>query len=124
MDNSKGVVGVSTQAMLHAVKVLDKNGSGSFSDVTTGIEYTADQGWDVGSLSLGVSSGSQTVKYACSYAKERGVLLVAAGNDGPCSDCVGYLAAYKECIAVSATSSDDSLASFSSRAGSRIRRAG
>jgi subtilisin len=115
LNNNEGVVGVSTEATLHAVKVLDNGGSGSWSDVAAGIEYTADQGWDVGSLSLGGSSGSQTVKDACTYAYNKGVLLVAAaGNDGPCSDCVGYPAKYSECIAVSATSSDDSLASFSS----------
>ncbi|MFC7045433.1 S8 family serine peptidase [Halobacteriaceae archaeon GCM10025711] len=114
-DNNQGVVGVSTQATLHAVKVLDKRGSGSFSDVAAGIEYVADQGWDVASLSLGASSGSQAVKDAGVYAYNRGVLLVAAaGNDGPCTDCVGYPAAYDEFIAVSATSSDDSLAGFSS----------
>ncbi|MEF8887132.1 MAG: S8 family serine peptidase [Haloarculaceae archaeon] len=115
VDNSEGVVGVSTESTLHAVKVLDKNGSGSFSDVAAGIEYTADQGWDVGSMSLGASSGSQTVKDACQYAYDKGVLLVAAaGNDGPCSDCVGYPAAYSTVIAVSSTDSDDSLSSFSS----------
>jgi subtilisin len=115
VDNSEGVVGVSTEATLHAVKVLDNRGSGSFSDVAAGIEYTADQGWDVGSLSLGASSGSQTVKDACQYAYDNGVLLVAAaGNDGPCSDCVGYPAAYATVMAVSSTDSDDSLSSFSS----------
>ena len=115
VDNSEGVIGVSTEATLHAVKVLDSNGSGSFSDVAAGIEYTADQGWDVGSLSLGASSGSSTVKDACQYAADNGVLLVgAAGNDGPCSDCVGYPAAYSTVMAVSSTDEDDSLSSFSS----------
>ena len=115
VDNAEGVVGVSTEATLHAVKVLDKRGSGSFSDIAAGIEYTADQGWDVGSLSLGASSGSQAVKDACTYAYGKGVLLVAAaGNDGPCTDCVGYPAAYSECIAVASSASDDSLSGFSS----------
>jgi subtilisin len=114
-DNSQGVVGVSTEATLHAVKVLDKRGSGSLSDVAAGIQYVADQGWDVGSLSLGASSGGQTLKDACTYAYDNGVLLVAAaGNDGPCTDCVGYPAAYDECIAVASTASDDSLSGFSS----------
>ncbi|PSP54573.1 peptidase S8 [Halobacteriales archaeon QS_1_67_19] len=114
LNNSQGVVGVSTEATLHAVKVLDATGAGSYSDVAAGIEYTADQGWDVGSLSLG-GDDSSVVKDACQYAYDRGVLLVAAaGNDGQCTDCVGYPAAYEECIAVSATSKDDSLASFSS----------
>ncbi|WP_416839361.1 S8 family peptidase [Haloferax sp. DFSO52] len=114
-DNSQGVKGVSTEATLHAVKVLDKRGSGSFSDIAAGLEYTADQGWDVGSMSLGASSGSQTVKDACAYADNAGVFLVAAaGNSGPCTDCVGYPAAYSECMAVASSASDDSLSGFSS----------
>ena len=115
-NNSKGVVGVSTKATLHAVKVLDNSGSGSFSDVAAGVEYTADQGWDVGSLSLGASSGSQVVKDAGVYATDKGVFLVAAaGNSGPCTDCVGYPAAYAEYMAVSSTNNSDNLSSFSSQ---------
>ncbi|PSQ17816.1 serine protease, partial [Halobacteriales archaeon QS_8_69_26] len=115
VDNTEGVVGVATEATLHALKVLDSSGSGSFSDIAAAIEYTADQGWDVASMSLGASSGSSTVKDACTYAYENGVLLVgSAGNSGPCSDCVGYPAAYSEVIAVSSTDEDDSLSSFSS----------
>ena len=115
VDNSEGVVGVAPGVTLHAVKVLDSRGSGSFSDVAAGIEYVADQGWDVGSLSLGASSGSSVVQDAGVYAQNNGVLLVAAaGNSGPCSDCVGYPAAYSEFMAVSSTASGDSLSSFSS----------
>jgi subtilisin len=115
VDNTEGTIGVSTEATLHGVKVLDKSGSGSFSDIAAGVEYTADQGWDVGSMSLGASSGSQTIKDACQYASDNGVLLVAAaGNSGPCSDCVGYPAAYSTVIAVSSTTETDSLSGFSS----------
>ena len=113
--NGEGVQGVAPGVTLHAVKVLDKRGSGSFSDVAAGIEYTADQGWDVGSMSLGASSGSQTVKDACTYAQDNGVLLVAAaGNSGPCTDCVGYPAAYSDVVAVSSTTKSDALSDFSS----------
>ena len=115
VDNSEGVVGVSTQATLHAVKVLDKRGSGSFSDIAAGVEYVANQGWDVGSMSLGASSGSQALHDAIQYAVDEGVFLVAAaGNDGPCTDCVGYPAAYPEVVAVSSTDSSDALSGFSS----------
>ena len=114
VDNTEGVVGVSTEATLHAVKVLTAAGSGRTSDVAMGIQYTADQGWDVGNMSLG-GSASSLLKDACEYAYSNGVLLVAAaGNSGSCSDCVGYPAAYDECVAVSATNRDDGLASFSS----------
>jgi len=114
-DNSEGVVGVSTEATLHAVKVLDSQGSGSFSDIAAGVEYVANQGWDVASMSLGASSGSSALKDAVQYAQSKSVLMVAAaGNSGPCSDCVGFPAAYSEVVAVSSTASDDTLSSFSS----------
>ena len=114
VDDTEGVVGVSTEAVLHAVKVLSASGVGLTSDIAAGIEWTADQGYDVGSLSLG-GGGTETLREACQYATDRGVLLVAAaGNDGPCSDCVSYPAAYETVVAVSATSEDDSLAGFSS----------
>ncbi|MFC5970310.1 S8 family peptidase [Halomarina salina] len=115
VNNSEGVVGVSTQATLHAVKVLDCAGSGAFSDIAAGIEAVADNGWDVASMSLGADSGSQTVKDACQYAADEGVFLVAAaGNSGPCSDCVGYPAAYDTVMAVSSTNESDGLSEFSS----------
>jgi subtilisin len=112
VDNGDGVVGVSTKATLHAVKVLDNGGSGSWSDVAAGIEYTADQGWDVGSMSIG-GGKSQTIKDACQYAADRGVLLVAAaGNDS--SNVEGSApATYSTVMAISATDKNDDLASFS-----------
>ncbi|UPV74122.1 S8 family peptidase [Halorussus limi] len=116
VNNSQGVRGVSTEATLHAVKVLDCSGSGSFSDIAAGIEYVANQGWDVASMSLGGSSGSSALKDAVQYAQGQGVLLVAAaGNSGSCTDCVGYPAAYSEVVAVSSTNKDDNLSSFSSQ---------
>jgi len=114
-NNTEGVVGVATSATLHAVKVLDCNGVGTFSDIAAGVQYVADRGWDVANMSLGASSGSQTLHDACKYAYREGVTLVAAaGNTGPCSDCVNFPAAYREVIAVSATARDDTLADFSS----------
>jgi subtilisin len=116
VDNSQGVVGVSTEATLHAVKVMNATGTGLTSDIAKGIEWTADQGYDVGSLSLGSDSGSQTLKDACKYAYDKGVFLsAAAGNSGPCTDCVGYPAAYSECVAVSSTNQSDDLSEFSSQ---------
>ncbi|MFC4549173.1 S8 family peptidase [Halorussus sp. GCM10023401] len=116
VNNGEGVVGVSTQATLHAVKVLDCAGSGSFSDIAAGVEYVANQGWDVASLSLGGDSGSQALHDAIKYADNNGVLVVAAaGNPGPCTDCVKYPAKYPETVAVSATTPSDSLASYSAQ---------
>ena len=116
IDNSQGVVGVSTEATLHAVKVLSAAGVGLTSDIAAGVEWVAEQGYDVASMSLGGSSQSEALADACTYAQEQGVTLVAAaGNSGPCTDCVGYPAANPEPIAVSATNENDQLADFSSQ---------
>jgi subtilisin len=114
VDNSEGVVGVSTAATLHAVKVLGADGYGYYSDIAAGLEWTANRGYDVASLSLGGTTGSSTIRDACRYAVDNGVLVVAAaGNDGE-ADSVRYPAAYSTVIAVSATTGSDDLAYFSS----------
>ncbi len=115
LDNGIGVIGVAPDVDLYSVKVLDSGGGGSFSDVAAGITWTADQGIDVASLSLGGSSGTSELQDAVQYADNQGTLVVAAaGNDGTCTDCVSYPAAYDEAVAVSATDENDDLASFSS----------
>ena len=114
VDNGEGVIGVSTAATLHAVKVLDSSGYGYYSDIAAGLEWSANQGYDVASLSLGGSADSSTIRNACQYAVDNGVLVVAAaGNDGT-ADSVRYPAKYDTVIAVSATDSSDGLAYFSS----------
>lgn len=123
IDNDKGVIGVSTEATLHAVKVLNARGVGSLSDVAAGLEWTADRSYDVASLSLGVEDekvGGTALKEACQYAYDNGVLVVAsAGNDGGeygGSDVdVDVPASYETVIAVSATDQDDTIAEYSSR---------
>ena len=115
VDNTEGVVGVSAAATLHAVKVFSADEYATVSGLAAGIQWVADRGYDVGSLSLGTTSDYTTLREACQYAADRDVFLVAAaGNDGPCEDCVRYPAAYTTVVAVSATDSDDSLSSFSS----------
>ncbi|MEF8756723.1 MAG: S8 family serine peptidase, partial [Halobacteriales archaeon] len=95
--------------------MLDEDGSGSFSDIADAVEWATEQGTDAINMSLGGSSGSSTLKNAVEYAYNNGVYVVAAaGNDGLCSDCVGYPAAYDECVAVSALDENEDLATFSS----------
>ena len=114
-DNGVGVLGVAPDVTLHAVKVLECDGGGSFDAIADGVVWSADQGHDVQSMSLGGDTDSDALQDAIQYADERGVIMVAAaGNDGPCSDCVSYPAKYDEVIAVSATDEDDELADFSS----------
>lgn len=125
IDNDTGVVGVSPDATLHAVKVLlGVLGRGSTAAVAAGVEFVADQGWDVANLSLGGTEPVEVLADAVADAYERGVLVVAAaGNDGalesdpPGSDTestVSYPGAFEEVLAVGATDQNDDLAAFSS----------
>lgn len=105
---------VSATPTLHAVKVLDGGGAGTYSDVAAGIEFVADRGWDVANLSF-ASDHSSLVEDAVRHAAAAGVFLVAAaGNGGPCSGCVSYPAADPSVVAVSAVDADGELAGFSS----------
>lgn len=112
VDDGQGVVGVAPGATLHAGKVLDDNGFGSWSDIAAGIVWAANQDYDVINLSLGGSTFSQTLADACNYAYNEGVLPVAAAGNGYGAS-VEYPAAYAPVLAVSATTESDSLASFS-----------
>ncbi len=109
----KGVVGVAPNVKLYGVKVLDANGSGSYSNVIDGIQWAADNGMKVINMSLGGSSGTPALASVMTAANKAGVTIVcAAGNDqGP----VNYPAKYPEAVAVSASDSSDRIAYFSSR---------
>lgn len=116
LNNAIGVVGVAPQAQLLAVKVLSRTGSGWLSDIIEGLDWCANNGGKVANLSLGSSSDSQSFHDAVTAAVNAGVTVVAAaGNSGPCANCVGYPARYPEAIAVAAANSSDQAASFSSQ---------
>ncbi|MFH1824857.1 MAG: S8 family serine peptidase, partial [Candidatus Firestonebacteria bacterium] len=115
-NNAKGVAGVSWGAQILAVKVLTDQGSGSNESVANGIIYAADNGAKVISMSLGGTSDSSVVHNAVIYAYNKGCLIVVArGNNG--NDGIFYPAAYPECMAISATTIDDTLAYYSSYGG-------
>ena len=113
-DTGEGVVGVAPDATLHAVDIFMSGGTAFNSDSAAGITWVADQEYDVANMSYG-GSESRVENDALEYAASRGVLLVAAaGNAGPCTDCVIHPASHPEVIAVSATDINDEVASFSS----------
>jgi len=84
IDNTFGVVGIAPGVTLVAVRVLDNNGSGSYSDVIAGVDYVAANGaaGDVANMSLGgpVSTALDNAVAACGAAGIR--MAIAAGNDG------------------------------------------
>ena len=108
-----GIAGAAWNVAILPVKTMNSSGSGSYSAIANGITYSADRGAKIINLSLGGTGTSSTLANAVSYAWNKGSLLVAAAGNNGTSTTV-YPAAYPNVIAVSATTSADTLASFSS----------
>ncbi|PWH11896.1 MAG: hypothetical protein DDG60_15685 [Anaerolineae bacterium] len=100
-NNGVGVAGVSWNARILPVKVLNASNTGTYSNVAAGIIWATDQGAQIINLSLGGISPSLTLENAVNYAASQGVLLVAAaGNTG---GALLYPARYAAVIAVANT---------------------
>ncbi|WP_078381234.1 S8 family peptidase [Sutcliffiella halmapala] len=118
LNNNVGVLGVSYDVELYAVKVLSSSGSGTLSGIAQGIEWAIDNEMDVINMSLGGSTGSSTLKQASDNAYNSGIVVVAAaGNSGSffgLINTIGYPARYDSVIAVGAVDANNNRASFSS----------
>jgi subtilisin family serine protease len=121
LDNATGVVGVAPGARIWPVRVLNNNGSGSYSAIICGIDYvTANADTiEVANMSLGGSgsddgncgnSNNDAMHRAVCASVAAGVTyVVAAGNEA--SDSAGSVpAAYDEVITVSALADFDGAA--------------
>lgn len=118
-DNSVGIAGTAKISLID-VKALgvDDEGhcTGTVGDVAEAIRWSADENASIISMSIGTPDASRTLERAVEYAAGQGALLVAAaGNDGPCSACVRYPAAYPEVVAVACTDDAEDRCSFSSQ---------
>lgn len=96
IDNGSGVVGVAPKAKLIPVKVLDRNGSGTWSSVICGIDWVTAHAKQynikVANMSLGGSGTSDNNcgktnndalhKAICNSVAAGVTYVVAAGNDG------------------------------------------
>lgn len=111
-NNNEGVAGVAWNAKILAVKAMDAEGGGFYSEVIDAIRWAADNGADVINISLGGDAASQALEQALSYAYQKDIVIVAAaGND---EEAVLYPAAYDEyCLAVAATDYNDIRPSWS-----------
>ncbi|HJV47460.1 MAG TPA: S8 family serine peptidase, partial [Bacillota bacterium] len=103
LENKEGIVGVAPRADIFSVKVLDSQGSGSYSQVIEGIDWAIQNGMNIISLSLGGTIDSQALHEAIQKATSKGILVVAAaGNNGAGEETELYPALYPEVISVGA----------------------
>ncbi len=109
-NNSAGIASIGFSCKLIAVKATT-----SASAVTNGydgIVYAVAAGADVINMSWGGTGSSTTAQNVITWADQQGVVLVAAAGNSNVNTMF-YPAAYTECIAVAATNSNDTKASFS-----------
>ncbi|MBE7381516.1 MAG: S8 family serine peptidase [Leptolyngbya sp. SIO1E4] len=100
-NNGYGVAGIAHGAKLMPLKVLNRGGSGTISDIAEAIRFAADHGADVINMSLGGGGESALMREAIDYAYGKGVVIVAAaGNES--RNSASYPALYPNVIGVSA----------------------
>jgi len=121
--NAGGVVGVAPEAQLLILKVLAKDGSGSYDWIIKAIDYAA--AWKgpngervrVISMSLGGPQDVPALHKAIQNAVAKDIaVVVAAGNEGDGKEDTQEFAfpgAYSEVIEVAASTLDNKLADFS-----------
>lgn len=116
IDNKTGVIGSAHSIVeIMSAKVLGNDGSGSMSGILNGINWCGNNGAQVINGSLGGGPFSQMAFDTISFWTKKGVKFAfSAGNDGGPTN---YPAAYniQGLYSVSATDSQDGIASFSSR---------
>ena len=110
-----GTYGLAKQVRLVAVKVLDCNGSGTYSGVVSGLDWVATNAQHpaVANMSL-AGSTSTAVNSAVASTVAAGIpVAVAAGNNNGANACNYSPASAPAAITVGATTSSDARSSFS-----------
>ncbi len=120
--------GIAPDVKLMPIKVLDKYGAGSLSDIISGIEYAINKSVDILSISLGgLGNSNDAISTAVNLAVDYGIsVVVAGGNSGPSSNTIMSPGLAEKVITVAASCKDgeiginpyclnSKIASFSSR---------
>lgn len=110
IDNLTGIAGLA-QIHLYAVKATSYSVFHEYS-IADGIQWAADHGSHVISMSFGFLNPSSVIKEACENAWEAGCLLVAATGNGA-SNKLCYPAAFPTVIQVGAIDTLDNISTYS-----------
>lgn len=110
--NGLGVAGVAMESHIMPIRVSDSAGYAYYSTLASGLVWAADNGARVMNMSFAGIAASSAIRSAAQYARGQGAVVVAAAGNCGCFDATPEA---PEIISVSATSSSDTLASWSSR---------
>ncbi|MEM4978908.1 MAG: S8 family serine peptidase, partial [Candidatus Nezhaarchaeales archaeon] len=109
-NNNIGIAGVAWKCLILPIRVTNANGYTTSSLISKGLIYAADRGAKVAVISFQVFGGSTITSAAKYFVEKGGVVIAAAGNTGKYENYSDN----QYIISVSATSSNDVIASFSS----------
>lgn len=122
-DNEIGIVGVAPKVNLLILKIIEKDGSGSYTNLINAIEYASNWRGSKGekvsvmNISLGGTKDDPDLYTAILKASRKGIVTVAAagnyGDNKGATDEILYPAAYKEVIQVGAVDSNLTVRPFS-----------
>jgi thermitase len=112
-NDQVGTAGVAMDVRIMPVRVMDADGAIDVSAEIDGIYWAVDHGANVINLSLGAEDYVALERQAIQYARDRGVVVVAAaGND---FNKIAYPANYPETISVGSLNADGNPSTFTSR---------
>ena len=111
-NNFTGVAGVAWDNPIMPLVVLNADDWASYYDIARAITFAADRGVRIMNISIGGSSSSSTLQNAVNYAWNKGAVIFACAQNYSTSTPY-YPAACANVVAVSATTSSDTRASFS-----------
>jgi subtilisin family serine protease len=111
--------GIAKDVTLHAVRVLDENGSGADSDVIRGIDWVtqhaSENGWPaVANMSLGGGASPALDLAVCRSIQAGVAYAVASGNDGA-DACTQSPARVLQALGAGASDRNDRVASWSNQ---------
>ena len=111
-NNTMGVASVAWGCQIMPIRISDLGGIATYSTIAAGLTWAADHGARVANISY-EATGSLTVSSAAQYFRSRGGVIVVAAGNGGISDTSSP--DNPDVLTVSATTTTDSLASWSNR---------
>lgn len=105
-NNSIGVIGVSPDAEIYPVKVLDQYGEGDIVDIVRGIDWCIENKIQIINMSFALKDNDPLLKSSIEKALKSGIIIVASASNS-FGGKVGYPASYDGVISV--TSVDENV---------------
>lgn len=89
-NNGIGITGACPNALIMPITVMQSDGTGDIATIIKGVNYAAQKGADIISMSIGTYAYSIAFEQALGQAYQNAVLVAAAGNDAFAIDEYGH----------------------------------